>query len=534
MNIRTAETDGLNLIAGDEGTALDAILAPVPTGGQGLETGSKDGRKTRHLLRRLSPETLRAVDPWAPVPVYEDKAFGYKARAHVHETAYQAMLALAETVPGLTAERAASDKVLAGLPDASLDWVFLDGCKYYPDLLGDLEEACRVVRPGGFILGAGLNWAPQLGYPVRAALDDVCARLPASAIRAQEGDFFSLQTGADTRPAARPAKTSYLVISTMKNEAPFILEWVAHYRALGFSDFLIYTNDCDDATVPLLDRLSERGIVRHEPNAVLKRGPHKSALKYAHDHVLTQRADWVLICDVDEFLNLRTDHARIQDFIADLPDDTDILPFPWLIFGTSHIERFEDSPVTEQFVRCEAPPRRGGRKTRDIKSMFRGPARMDRFGLHRPRFRDNQTEGLVWRTPDGNEISDEMNSSSKWQIRWRAAHKWAYMNHYPLRSIEAYIIKKNRGRANHVNEDLGQAYFDKWNSNAHKDYSLKRNSAAMRRELDALMSDEETAALHAQGVADFRDKLATLLQEPAYARLFDDLRRADRRDSSAG
>ena len=32
----------------------------------------------------------------------------------------------------------------------------------------------------------------------------------------------------------------------MRNEAPFILEWIAYHRAIGFDDFLIYSNDCSD------------------------------------------------------------------------------------------------------------------------------------------------------------------------------------------------------------------------------------------------------------------------------------------------
>ena len=49
-----------------------------------------------------------------------------------------------------------------------------------------------------------------------------------------------------------------LVISTMKDEAPYILEWIAHHRGIGFTDFLIYTNDCSDGTDLLLDRLAQR------------------------------------------------------------------------------------------------------------------------------------------------------------------------------------------------------------------------------------------------------------------------------------
>ena len=54
---------------------------------------------------------------------------------------------------------------------------------------------------------------------------------------------------------------SRLVISTMKDEAPYVTEWLAFHRAIGFTDFLIYTNDCGDGTDLLLDRLQHLGLV---------------------------------------------------------------------------------------------------------------------------------------------------------------------------------------------------------------------------------------------------------------------------------
>jgi hypothetical protein len=44
----------------------------------------------------------------------------------------------------------------------------------------------------------------------------------------------------------------------MKNEGPFILEWLAWHRAIGVQDFLIYTNDCTDGTDTFLMLLQTR------------------------------------------------------------------------------------------------------------------------------------------------------------------------------------------------------------------------------------------------------------------------------------
>ncbi|MFV2033799.1 MAG: hypothetical protein ACC631_01580, partial [Halocynthiibacter sp.] len=196
----------------------------------------------------------------------------------------------------------------------------------------------------------------------------------------------------------------------------------------------------------------------------------------------------------------------------------------WQVFGTGGIEKFIDMPVTEQFTACEAPPRMGGERLRAVKSAFRTPERFARFGLHRPRvFKDVPSE-LVWRAPDGEEISEKMNRGPNWMIPWKKASQSAYMNHYPLRSLEAYIIKKHRGRANHVNENLDREYFDRWNLNAASDKSIQIHQPAMKRELAGLLDDAQTRELHDLGVAQFRAQLAELLKERPYRTLYELLR----------
>ena len=58
----------------------------------------------------------------------------------------------------------------------------------------------------------------------------------------------------------------FLAITTVKNEAAFVLEWLAHHRAVGFTDFLVFSNDCTDGTDALLDRLAELGHLTHVRN----------------------------------------------------------------------------------------------------------------------------------------------------------------------------------------------------------------------------------------------------------------------------
>lgn len=95
-------------------------------------------------------------------------------------------------------------------------------------------------------------------------------------------------------------KQKYLVATGMRNEGPFIVEWVCRYRMLGF-DILVATNDCTE----LLDALADEGWHTHVPHKPrIGQPPQRSTLRKVIKHPLTASADWTLYCDVDEFLVL--------------------------------------------------------------------------------------------------------------------------------------------------------------------------------------------------------------------------------------
>ena len=57
-------------------------------------------------------------------------------------------------------------------------------------------------------------------------------------------------------------------VSMMKDEGPYVIEWVAHHLAVGFTDLLVYTNDCSDGTDDMLIRLEELGLAHHRRNVI--------------------------------------------------------------------------------------------------------------------------------------------------------------------------------------------------------------------------------------------------------------------------
>ena len=311
-----------------------------------------------------------------------------------------------------------------------------------------------------------------------------------------------------------------LIVTAMKNEGAFILEWVAYHRMIGFSDFLIYTNDCDDGTVELLDRLTQMGIVRHERNEVLRRGPHKSALKYAFAHPMTHAAEWIMISDVDEFLNIRMGGGSVQELIAAQPENTDAIPVAWRLFSHDDKVAFVDEPVMSQFTDAERGLGTGGFPDRFVKTVFRGLERLERFGLHRPVVAAEHVDGYVSRAPDGELFEGTMRDA---KARTHFAYEVAQVNHYAVRSIDSYLLKRDRGRANHVNQVLGADYWQKMCRGGEEDLSIQRHLKATQAEIAELRSDPEIDQLHRSAVSWHAAKIEQLRADPAFEALRDEV-----------
>ncbi|WP_316015325.1 glycosyltransferase family 2 protein [Roseobacter sp. HKCCA0434] len=311
-----------------------------------------------------------------------------------------------------------------------------------------------------------------------------------------------------------------LVISTMKNEGPYILEWVAHHRAIGFSEFLIYTNDCEDGTTDILDRLAQMGVVHHERNEVLRRGPHKSALKYAREHPLTKAAEWILVSDVDEYLHIHLGDGSVQALIDAQPQGTDAIPVTWKLFSHGGQVAFRDAAVTEQFTDAERDLEAGGFPDRFVKTLFRGQERVERFGLHRPVVAAEHVEGYVSRAPDGQVFEGDMRDA---KAKTHFAYAAAQMNHYAVRSVDGFLVKRDRGRANHARQVLGADYWQKMCRGGQPDTAIARTAGARAAELSRLMADEKLARLHAASVAWHHAKIAELSARPEFAALKDEI-----------
>ncbi|MHA7874707.1 glycosyltransferase family 2 protein [Roseivivax sp.] len=320
-------------------------------------------------------------------------------------------------------------------------------------------------------------------------------------------------------------------VTCVKNEGPFLLEWIAFNRLIGVTDFLVYSNDCTDGTDALLDALAARGGLTHLPNPAEGRNYQMEALKAAAHRPEVQEADWVWIADVDEFLNIHAGDHSIPALIAEA-GDPQAISVSFQFFANDGVESFEDRPVIAQFTRSHNPDLWCAETAIEVKTLTRRDFPLQYYGAHRPFFR----KGLPahkrprWTDGAGRAVPEKfLLAANPRRIRRfpaQGARSLATLNHYALRSLDSYLVKNDRGDVNRAHRAFDDTYWRERNDQAWQDLSIQRYLPALEEALAALKSDPEIGALHADCVARHRARRDALLRDPEYRALRDALRTA--------
>lgn len=315
----------------------------------------------------------------------------------------------------------------------------------------------------------------------------------------------------------------FLAILTLRNEGAFLLEWLAHHRAVGFTDFLVFSNDCQDGTDAMLDQLAQLGQLTHIRNdgPYGKGGIQFTAMKLADKQPLVQQADWIMALDIDEFVNIKTGDGTLPALLAALPD-ADAITLTWRLFGNGDTVRYEDSPITETFRRCAPSVMHWPWRASMFKTLFRNDGTYRKIGVHRPR--DNKDADRLasyrWFDCEGRELGEAFKTRRLFSNYGRENYGLAQLNHYALGSMESYVLKAARGRAVHSEHMLGVDYWVERNFNTETDNSIDRYQAAARNIETELLQDRKLAELREKSVTWRHQRFRELMQEEPYRALF--------------
>ncbi|MGR3434834.1 MAG: glycosyltransferase family 2 protein, partial [Shimia sp.] len=323
----------------------------------------------------------------------------------------------------------------------------------------------------------------------------------------------------------------YTLMSMMKDEGQNLIEWVAYHHMIGFDNICVYTNNCNDGTDDMLIRLQEMGFVQHFRNDVPEGGkPQPHALKLGQRNPEIQDSEWIMVMDADEFVSIKCGDNTVPALMREIPDDADAIAMTWLFFGSNDILDWNPGLVSEVYT-MSAPP--AFRKGWGVKTMFR-PQEFLKFGIHRPKVQGGDSRpdliekmlGSKWVNGSGEELPKEFNLSGWRSTRPTIGRKLVELNHYAVKSYEAYLLRRIRGNVNNKVGKYNSEYFAIFDRNEQAELNVHRMADRTKAAMAELRKDAKLAEMERSALAYQESRVAKLRETGEYDAWVQELREA--------
>src|SRR6185295_19994368 len=129
------------------------------------------------------------------------------------------------------------------------------------------------------------------------------------------------------------------ICAVVKNEYPYLLEWIAFHKLQGVEHFYIYDNGSTDGSYKLLEELERRGVV-----TLYNWKDIRPVQLRAYNDCLNrnrENSEWICFLDLDEFLYSRS-LPDIKDYIKTLlftvGPNICVIAARWFMFGSNGLK----------------------------------------------------------------------------------------------------------------------------------------------------------------------------------------------------
>ncbi len=272
-----------------------------------------------------------------------------------------------------------------------------------------------------------------------------------------------------------PSPITLSICAIVKNEGPYLLEWLAHHRLVGVEHFVMFDNGSTDGSSELLAKLARAGIVDYVPWPNIPGVAAQRPAYIAGLARLAERSRWVAFIDADEFLNPLQGEA-VPEILKDYETAAGLL-VPWRLFGSSgHLDQTDELVVSRFTRRAHAQDPRNNL----VKTIVQARTVL-RPDIHTVQVAEGCLVDEFWQL-GGSQGHPDNHAVPKAQR--------LVLNHYFTKSRTEWQQKRNRGQAT---EQVGSNawrrpddHFTSHDVNDVEDPGLASRAPAIRQEMDRL------------------------------------------------
>jgi len=234
------------------------------------------------------------------------------------------------------------------------------------------------------------------------------------------------------------SKPYYLSIAAiMKNEKPYLKEWIEYHRLVGVEHFYLCDNDSTDGTKEYLEPYIKKGLITY----IELPGENKQLVCY--DKIVKENKDkttWLALIDLDEFL-VPLKAKNMPQFLKEFEDVSEVSLY-WMNYGDNHIFKRENGLVTEAFRA------HGKALNHTVKSIIRPDKVID--------FNDKWSNH--WVKVEGKAVN-ENHQPVNYMLGFNISGDKARVNHYIIKSFSEFMFKKTRGHPDRSRVDYGYYFY---------------------------------------------------------------------------
>jgi len=217
------------------------------------------------------------------------------------------------------------------------------------------------------------------------------------------------------------------VAAIVKNETPYIAEWIEYHLLVGVQKFFIYDNESTDNLKEYLEPYIKNGIVEYNYFS----GKRQQIAAY-NDAIQRYKYSsfWLAFIDIDEFL-VSVNNESIPDFLRNFEDIPGI-EINQVLYGSSGYKKKNEGLVIERFK---------------DHSLYDHPVNRGVKSIVNPRYVFYMETAHIASYFNGERsVNTQKIKNTEGSLNRPALHNKMRINHYGVKSLEEFTYRIDLGR----------------------------------------------------------------------------------------